>query len=49
MKKICPKCGGEMPRIGRFNKDCSGYEFYYFECRCGYRVKENGEEMERSK
>lgn len=46
--KRCPKCCGKMKRKGKVNEKVTGVDFYYFECRCGYRVKENGEEMERA-
>jgi len=47
--KTCPKCHGSMSRKSKINEKVINIDYIYFECRCGYRVKENGEEMERAK
>jgi NMD protein affecting ribosome stability and mRNA decay len=45
---ICPKCKDKMIRIAKVNEKTTGIDYYYFESRCGYRVKESGEEIERN-
>jgi hypothetical protein len=43
----CPKCKGLMQRKHMIRDDGFGIEYSYWECRCGYRVKNNGEEIPR--
>ena len=36
-----------MIRHAKINDDVTGIKYRYLECRCGYKVKEDGEELPR--
>ena len=45
--KLCPKCQGQMTKNARISEDVTHIEYRYWECRCGFCIKFDGEEFRK--